>query len=176
MDISERNHLLGPKKREEWLEIDRKIRLYLFDSPLMTMDVTPLEILLRDVSNSFSVDKYDRRAPPPEASSTKTMNQDHDPSAPERPELESSGYATFPLASYFNHNCRPNCAIGFDMNANIVVKTTRTIEEGEELTISYNAGDLKSPIKDDLPFKSLMRRCKKLCREVWCFECDCVDL
>ena len=159
-DISLLNPFIKSDARQEYLDIDSKLRIILFDSPLMKLGVTPLDIMLRDGANSFELDKYD---------SGRSSSED-DPNA-----ITSSGYATFPLASYFNHNCRSNCAISFDMHANIVIRTTQAIDEGTELTISYDAGAIASPVKGSQQSeRNLMRRCKKLCKEVWAFECDCI--
>lgn len=171
-DISERNLFLEAKKRKELLEIDKTMRTLLVGSSLMTQ--LPLEILLREASNSFEIDKYDRRAPSPEQNikTEESSGLAASIAANQDDKEKGSGYAVFPLASYFNHNCQPNCAIGFDMDANIVVRTTRMVEEGEELTICYDAGSL-APLKAEQTLKALRRRCKRLCRETWHFECDC---
>ncbi|KAI9004724.1 hypothetical protein BC832DRAFT_521224, partial [Gaertneriomyces semiglobifer] len=46
------------------------------------------------------------------------------------------GRAVFPMSSYFNHSCDPNCECV--QNARVMtVRTIRPVEEGEPLTISY---------------------------------------
>lgn len=59
------------------------------------------------------------------------------------------------------------------MDANIVIRTTTSIEEGEELTICYNPEAVQSPVKSTQSDKNRMQRCKKMCKDVWGFECDC---
>lgn len=158
LDVSPLNDLLSPQRIEEYKDFDHRLKTLLFDSPLLSTGIDPLDITLRDASNSFELDKYDSR-----------YNDDSNPNS-----IKSSGFATFPLASYFNHNCSPNCAISFDMDANIVIRTTRPVVEGDELTISYDAGSLKSPVQGQpQTIRNLRRRCKKMCKEVWAFQCDC---
>ncbi|KAI9137722.1 hypothetical protein BKA69DRAFT_1127865 [Paraphysoderma sedebokerense] len=43
----------------------------------------------------------------------------------------------FPLASMFNHSCKPNCIFSGTKHGQIVVRTQSPVSAGEELTISY---------------------------------------
>lgn len=158
LDVGPLNHLVPPRDKQLLIDIDERMRFLLHDSPLMTLGSTPLAILTRDAANSFALAKYDSK------SGIGTI----------KPRPEPSGFATYPLASYINHNCRPNCAFSFDMDANIVIRTTSAIEEGEELTICYNPEGVESPVNKKQSDKNRIHRCKKMCREVWGFECDCV--
>lgn len=153
---------LSPKIKQSLLEVDDRMRLLLHDSPLMCLGTTPLDIMTRDASNAFALDKYDSKG---------GLDDAHRSHA----KPESSGFATFPIASYLNHSCQPNCAFSFDMDANIVISTTSLIEEDEELTICYNPAGIESPVKEGnhQSDKNRMSRCKKMCREMWGFECDC---
>lgn len=158
LDILERNRLLSPKIREAFHHVDDQLTILLHDSPLMKLGTSALDVLTRNAANSFAVDKYDHIDP---ARAAKLGLS------------EPSGEATFPLASYFNHNCYPNCSFALDMNANIVISTTEPVSADTELTISYNANGIKSPTKEHQTERSMRQRCKKVCRDTWTFECDC---
>lgn len=158
IDLDESNRFLSPKVRDAFLHVNERMKILLFDSPLMKLGTTPAEILSRNAANSFAIDKYDHL----------------DPARAEKFGLnEPSGEAVFPLASYFNHNCMPNCSFTLDMNANIVVSTTKVVPADEELTISYSANNIKSPTKAIQSERNLRQRCKKFCRDTWTFECNC---
>ncbi|KAK8805595.1 hypothetical protein WA158_002251 [Blastocystis sp. Blastoise] len=51
-------------------------------------------------------------------------------------DLNITGIGIYPVASLFNHSCIPNCAVTFDHNM-ICIRAMKTIQKGEELTISY---------------------------------------
>lgn len=159
LDVHESNYLLSPKIRDAFLLVDQRMKFLLYDSPLMKLGPSPLDVLTRNAANSFAIDKYDHLEP-------------------ERAEKfglsDPTGEATFPLASYFNHNCEPNCSFSLDMSANIVVSTTTSVDADTELTISYDANAIKSPTVDHQSERSKRLRCKKLCRETWTFECYCI--
>lgn len=159
LDIRERNRLLSPKIRDAFHHVEDQLKLLLHDSPLMKQDISALDVLTRNAANSFAVDKYDHIDP---ARAAKLGLS------------EPSGEATFPLASYFNHNCYPNCNFAMDMDANIVISTTEPVSADIELTISYNANGIKSPTKEHQSERGMRQRCKKVCRETWTFECDCL--
>lgn len=50
---------------------------------------------------------------------------------------EVTGRMVFPLASFFNHSCEPNCEVQYGPADVLKVVTSQTVEKGEELTISY---------------------------------------
>ncbi|KAF7724420.1 hypothetical protein EC973_001084 [Apophysomyces ossiformis] len=51
-------------------------------------------------------------------------------------QLFAIGEGTYPIASLFNHSCRPNAIIMFD-GALLILKAIENIEPGEEVTIAY---------------------------------------
>lgn len=77
---------------------------------------------------------------------------------------EFLGYGVWPLASFFNHSCSPNVGkkrLGRGWN----FWTSRRVEKGEELCISYMGGD---EVELDL------RERRKRLSETWVFECGCI--
>ncbi|KAH9933346.1 uncharacterized protein B0H18DRAFT_983168, partial [Fomitopsis serialis] len=76
-------------------------------------------------------------------------------------ESELMGFAVYPKPSFFNHNCLPNVAKVRRGRA-LEFVTTRAIEAGEELCISY--GHVEG--------MALEERQREL-REGWFFECRC---
>ncbi|KAI0372787.1 SET domain-containing protein [Pilatotrama ljubarskyi] len=76
-------------------------------------------------------------------------------------ESECLGFAVYPLASFFNHHCAPNVGKERDGRA-LRLLTTRAVEAGEELCISYGH-------VDEMDWKT--RRQELL--EGWYFECRC---
>lgn len=159
LDYTTQNTFMAPDLRNSLVDFDRRLTALTRDSPLSALGVNPLEILARAAANSFAISKYDH----------------FDEARAEKLGIHcSSGEATFPLASYFNHNCYPNCKVSFDMDANIVLCTTRDVPADTELTISYDAEKINASRSDTKEAEIEARqRCKSLCREIWSFECDC---
>jgi SET domain len=127
------------------------IRIYHFflaTIPLSVLGhVTPLALLsviTRDSHNSFSI-----RDAGSESDYTTT---------------EFLGYGTWSLASFYNHGCEPNVAKQ-RRGRSMTFWTSRDIERGEELTLSYLGGEenLKETVDE---------RAEKL-RVGWGFVCGC---
>ncbi|KAI0349651.1 SET domain-containing protein [Trametes cingulata] len=76
-------------------------------------------------------------------------------------ESECLGFAVYPTASFFNHHCAPNVRKVREGRA-LRFLTTRAVEAGEELCISYGH-------VDEMDWKT---RQKELL-EGWYFECRC---
>ena len=72
---------------------------------------------------------------------------------------EESGSALYGLASFCNHSCLPSVRRSFYGDF-IVLRATRPIMKGEELTIEYIAGNAQLHVRE------------KLSR--WNFTCDCI--
>jgi len=79
---------------------------------------------------------------------------------PISPDCENLGSAMYPSASYFNHSCDPNVA---KLREGRVVRfvTSRDVQEGEELCISYGHTERK------------LEERKKDLKEWWGFDCHC---
>ena len=73
------------------------------------------------------------------------------------------GVGLYPSAALLNHSCEPSCAVRFDLAAGaaLEVRTTREVDEGEELTIAYI--DISRPLAE---------RREKL-RKEYAFLCAC---
>lgn len=159
LDLSSESNFLASEIRTPLLEVDTRLKSLIPNSPLMSLGITPLEILARNAANAFAVDKYDRVD---EARALRFGLCD------------SSGEATFPLASYFNHSCFPNCRFSLDMSANIVVSTSRAVPADTELTISYDAMRIQSTAEDlEKAVSDTRHRCKSVCKSTWGFDCNC---
>ncbi|KAI7864345.1 hypothetical protein BDF14DRAFT_1732371 [Spinellus fusiger] len=76
-------------------------------------------------------------------------------------QLFTIGEGTYPVASLFNHSCRPNAIVLFD-GALLKIKAIEEIEKGEEITIAYV----------DVAHSRTVR--KNTLRNKYLFECDCV--
>lgn len=72
----------------------------------------------------------------------------------------------FPSLSYFNHSCSPNCTFYAGGNRDIIVQSTRAIQEGEEVTISYNSFN-------DFSDHEKRVSCKAYIDAHYFFECGC---
>ncbi|KAH9840107.1 SET domain-containing protein [Rhodofomes roseus] len=76
-------------------------------------------------------------------------------------ESELMGFAVYPKPSFFNHHCSPNVT-KIRKGRTLGFVTTRPIEAGEELCISYGHVEMMS----------LQERQREL-REGWFFDCRC---
>jgi SET and MYND domain-containing protein len=74
--------------------------------------------------------------------------------------MTNIGAAVYHELSMFNHSCQPNCVLSF-VGSTICIKTIRSIEKGEELTISYI--DVAEPRETR----------RKTLRERYFFTCQC---
>ncbi len=52
-------------------------------------------------------------------------------------DLEECGHGVYAKVSAINHSCQPNCLQWFDESGKIIIRSTRQILRGEEITISY---------------------------------------
>lgn len=77
---------------------------------------------------------------------------------------EMFGYGVWPSASFWNHSCDPNVS-KFRSGRTWHFSTSRDVEGGEELCISYLGGDETSLNVHDR---------KQRLRETWAFECLCL--
>ncbi|KPI86442.1 hypothetical protein ABL78_4473 [Leptomonas seymouri] len=80
------------------------------------------------------------------------------------------GKALYAVGALFNHSCNPNCYISFEGNpqgscAKLIVRATRPIMEGEELTVAYGGITCFS-------FHSMRHRMQTL-RDRYGFLCGC---
>lgn len=75
-------------------------------------------------------------------------------------QLFAIGEGTYPVASLFNHSCRPNAAVIFD-GALALVKALENIQPGEEITLAYV----------DVAHARPQR--KQALKEKYFFECQC---
>ncbi|KCV67856.1 hypothetical protein H696_05585 [Fonticula alba] len=73
---------------------------------------------------------------------------------------ELYSYGVFPDASYFNHSCAPN-AYKFTRGRDVFFRALRTIEEGEEVNISY------------ILISDAFENRQKYLSEYYCFQCGC---
>jgi hypothetical protein len=80
---------------------------------------------------------------------------------PIMPDSENLGSAMYPSASYFNHSCEPN-VLKLRQGRIISFVTSRDIQEGEELCISY--GDTNREVEER----------RKMLKDWWGFNCDCI--
>ncbi|KAI9018690.1 hypothetical protein CLU79DRAFT_759884 [Phycomyces nitens] len=71
------------------------------------------------------------------------------------------GEGTYPVASLFNHSCRPNAVVIFD-GALLTIKAIVDIPSGEEVTIAYIDAAHSRSVR------------QKTLREKYFFDCDCV--
>ncbi|KAI7859935.1 hypothetical protein BDC45DRAFT_495342 [Circinella umbellata] len=108
-----------------------KEKPYLCDTPLHEKDL--VKFLGRFKCNNFAI--YDEQ-------------------------LFTIGEGTYPIASLFNHSCRPNAAVLFDGSL-LVIKAIDTIEPNEEITIAYV----------DIAHSRTERQ--KILREKYFFKCTC---
>ncbi|KAF2860849.1 SET domain-containing protein [Piedraia hortae CBS 480.64] len=76
---------------------------------------------------------------------------------------EYAGWGVYPLASYFNHSCRPNVSKQ-RVGRGWVFTAARPIAAGEECCISYIGGE-----EEELDTRA--RRAKL--KQSWAFECAC---
>ncbi|KAK8809928.1 hypothetical protein WA158_000871 [Blastocystis sp. Blastoise] len=74
--------------------------------------------------------------------------------------LKFTGIGIYPVLSYVNHSCNPNCCLVFRGNL-ATLRTLRNIEEGEELTYSYV----------DVHRSTFVR--KNILRSEFSFDCTC---
>jgi SET domain-containing protein len=52
--------------------------------------------------------------------------------------MDNEGVALYPLQSWVNHSCVPNCEVKFpEKNHRVGLIATKDIEIGEEIKISY---------------------------------------
>lgn len=110
-------------------------KTYLEDSPLTKQDL--IRFMGRFRCNNFSI--YDQQ-------------------------LFAIGEGTYPVASLFNHDCRPNAAILFD-GALLMVKAIDDIEPGHEITVAYvdiahSRRVRKQTLKDKYYFDCQCDRCR----------------
>jgi len=70
--------------------------------------------------------------------------------------------AIFPIASFFNHSCVPNCTRYPDVNGCIAIRTLYPVPAGTELTIAYTT------IKDITTTER-----KEQLSSYYCFDCGC---
>lgn len=70
------------------------------------------------------------------------------------------GEGTYPVASLFNHSCRPNAAVIFD-GALLTIKAIDDIQLGQEITIAYV----------DIAHSRTQR--KRMLRDKYFFDCTC---
>lgn len=77
---------------------------------------------------------------------------------------EFLGYGVWPVASFFNHSCSPNVGKR-RLGRRWEFWTSRRVERGEELCISYLGGD---EVELDVGER------RKRLSETWVFECGCV--
>jgi len=93
----------------------------------------------------------------------KEITEQHHPTDFENPHPAEAGIGIYPTAALFNHSCDPNADLNF-YNNRLIIRATRTIEPGEEITIDYGLVFYKDP-------KS-KRRC--LLGYRYCFDCRCI--
>eukprot|EP00898_Chlorokybus_atmophyticus_P009280 jgi/Chlat1/982/Chrsp108S01406 len=78
-----------------------------------------------------------------------------------------TGFAVYPRLPFFNHACIPNTAVLTTPGSlRLSFRTLRVIEEGEEVCISYIAGE------EDKLFDRDARR--STLKENWLFDCGCI--
>jgi len=79
--------------------------------------------------------------------------------------LDNEGVALYPIQSWVNHSCVPNCEVKFPTKTHVLgLIATRDIEVGEEIEISYlDLADMQ---------RSRYSRNKYL-KEHYLFECKC---
>ena len=51
---------------------------------------------------------------------------------------QPQGYARSPLGGFIHHSTDPNCIKGTTTEGDLLVKTQRDIDTGEEITVTYN--------------------------------------
>ncbi|KAI9266899.1 hypothetical protein BDA99DRAFT_506927 [Phascolomyces articulosus] len=108
-----------------------KEKSYLVDTPLQEKQL--IQFLGRFKCNNFAI--YDEQ-------------------------LFTMGEGTYPVASLFNHSCRPNAAVLFD-GALLVIKAIDNIQPDEEITIAYV----------DIAHSRTARQ--KTLRDKYFFQCTC---
>lgn len=151
----------GPKREEFPEAIHRDLRAFRFLASFLPSNLwNPdgvwsekpsevfREILFRERANTFGI--WEPTAEPASNGRTDTS-----------PESEILGSAVYPTASFFNHSCDPTM---YRVQAGRAVEfyTRRTVEVGEELTISY--GEISDKLEE---------RRSKLAKEYF-FWCACV--
>ncbi|XP_019382259.1 PREDICTED: histone-lysine N-methyltransferase SMYD3 [Gavialis gangeticus] len=77
-------------------------------------------------------------------------------------EMQDVGVGLYPSMSLLNHSCDPNCVIVFE-GYQLLLRSVREIQIGEELTISY--------IESLMPSNERQKQLKRQ----YCFECDCLQ-
>jgi len=73
------------------------------------------------------------------------------------------GRALFPVASFFQHDCAPNCKLE-QSGLSISIKAINDIKQGSELTISY--------VDANLPYAARRAKLKVLNIECTCLRCE----
>ncbi|XP_073194397.1 histone-lysine N-methyltransferase SMYD3 isoform X5 [Lepidochelys kempii] len=76
-------------------------------------------------------------------------------------EMQDVGVGLYPSMSLLNHSCDPNCVIVFE-GRQLLLRSVREIQIGEELTISY--------IESLMPSSERQKHLKRQ----YCFECNCL--
>ena len=79
--------------------------------------------------------------------------------------MNNEGSGLYAKQSTINHNCHPNAVVEFPFNNHeLVVNTTRPIDAGEEICISY---------LDECDLSRSRHSRSKMLTENYLFHCDC---